>query len=327
VADCGEMPIFIGGINRSGTSMVRQMVGSHPRVAIPPTEFEFFKHVRVRSHARLTADQTEALVEHILGWPKVATWALDRDRVLAFAGEERSHRGVFLAFLRAYAERLRKPRIGEKTTSYEQHLATLDRWFDGRYAFVHVVRHPVASFASARWYRGSDAKVDPWAWARVWNEAVMTALRRLNANTSGYVVLRYEDVVQAPQVAMAAVCDAAGLEFDPRMLTMDDFEQRENSSFELADGVYLGPVRQHDGLVRADRVAAEELRVIRTQCRVLAGVLGYAVDDERGMVRPDIRQAPVSFRVAYATASTARLLRKVPSRVTAAWLARERQHI
>jgi hypothetical protein len=295
-------PIFIGGINRSGTSMIRQIVGSHSAVAIPPSEFEFFKHVRVRPHARFGEDEVRALVDNISVWPKVSAWGVDRDEVLRLALREPSHRGIFVAFLRTYAEGKSKRQFGEKTTSYERHLATLDHWFDRDYTFIHMVRHPVATFASTRWYRGLEARVDPRVWARTWNGSVLTGLRRVQARARGYVLLRYEDVVQAPQRAIAAVCDAAGLEFEPRMLTMADFVARENSSFELAGAEYVGTVRRYDRIVRADRISAEELRVVRCQCRLLADLLGYDVDDEGAPpVALPRTPAEVGFRIAFAT--------------------------
>jgi hypothetical protein len=325
----GGGPIFIGGVNRSGTSMVRQIVGSHSAVAIPPSEFEFFKHLRVRPHARLDETRTKVLVDRIVSWPKVAAWNVDRDAVLRMALTEPSYRGVFIAFLRGHADRMAKPRYGEKTTSYERNLATLDRWFGRDYTFVHMVRHPITTFASTRWYLGHETAVDPGLWARTWNGSVLMALRRLQARTRGYVLLRYEDVAQTPESAMVAVCDAAGLDFEERMLTMIDFAQRENSSFDVSDAEYVGAVRRTDGIVRAERVPLDELRAVQAQCRVLAGVLGYDVYDEQTLLPLAVRRRPaqVGYRVAFATTSTAHRVLSVPSRLASAWRTRERSPV
>ncbi|MGH2933101.1 MAG: sulfotransferase family protein [Gaiellaceae bacterium] len=321
-------PIFIGGLNRSGTSMVRQILGSHSAVAIPPSEFEFLKRIRVRPRARLGEAQVAELVDRVLSWPKVSEWEVDRDAVLHLALGEPTHRGIFVAFLRSYADQRSKPLFGDKTTSYERHLAVLDRWFAHRYTFVHLVRHPVATFASARWYRGVQSPIDPHVWSRTWNGSVLAALRRLRARSPGYVLLRYEDVVSDPGLAMAAVCDAAHLEFEPRMLEMGDFARRENSSFELVEAEYVGSVRRLDGVVRAERLSASELNVVRAQCRVLARLLGYDVDDERAIVPFAVGRssAAIGFRMAFATTSTAHRARHVPARLVTVWRTRARAH-
>ena len=39
--------VLIGGVGRSGTSLLRRIVGSHTQIAIPPTESGFFDHYRL----------------------------------------------------------------------------------------------------------------------------------------------------------------------------------------------------------------------------------------------------------------------------------------
>ena len=47
-----------------------------------------------------------------------------------------------------------KSRFGEKTTHYEFHLKTLLEWFDGDVDFIHLIRNPVDTFASQKFYAG-----------------------------------------------------------------------------------------------------------------------------------------------------------------------------
>jgi len=314
-------PVFVGGVNRSGTSLVRQILGSHPDLAMPPSEFEFFKRLTVPLRSRLTTEQTARLVDDVLAWPKVAGWGLERARVEAFAGEgEGSVRSVFVAVLRAYAAQLGKPRFGEKTTYYERHLRTFDRWFGRDYAFVHLLRHPVATYASTRNYGGREHAIDPHAWARQWSNSALVAARAARARATGYAVLRYEDVVADPEGEIRRACAVAALPFDVRMLAMPDFAQKENSSFELAGAAYAGTVRTHDTVDRASRIPAAELAVVRSRCALAAALVGYDVDDEHRRLPFVAPYAPARewrARVAVRRSTGADLARRLPRRLIA----------
>jgi hypothetical protein len=317
-------PVFIGGINRSGTSMVRQILGSHSQLAIPPSEFEFFKRLKCPARKLLAPDDVTRLVDSVLGWPKVADWGLERETVLdaARAGGG-STRAVFVAVLSTYARCVGKPRFGDKTTSYERHLRTFDRWFDHRYAFVHMLRHPVSTYASSRWYEGRERRLDPRAWARQWNESVLIALKGLRTRRSTYALVRYEDVLKQPRTEVEGICAVAGLAFEDAMLSMVDFPEKENSSFDVGCAEYSGALRVRDAVDRAARVPDEELAVVRRECRRVAALVGYDVEDERtvdSFARPTSARE-LGFRIS-ATARSAmyrgarapeKLLRRTPS--------------
>lgn len=290
-------PIFIGGVNRSGTSLVRQLVGSHPEVALPPTEFEFFKRfAKPIGRSRDGASDTAGLVDGLLAWPKVAGWGLHHGSVLAYAMADPSPKGLFVAALRAYADKLGKPRFGDKTTDYERQLHMFDRWFGSDYAFVHVLRHPVSTFASGRWYGGVERQLDPRVWARQWRKSVLIALRALRAREGRYVVIRYEDLVGDPEGELRRICAVARLEYDDRMLTMADFPQKENSSFGANSSSYNGLIRSQDAIDRASWIPARDLDVLKQLCRLPAALVGYDVDAE-GLVRPFPHRRPSELRV------------------------------
>lgn len=293
------------------------MIGSHSQVAIPPSEFEFFRRLHISPGAALTAAEVRELVDTVLTWPKVQAWSVDRAAVLGHALAERSYRGIFVGFLRSYAERMHKPRFGEKTTSYERHLGTLDRWFGSDYTFVHVLRHPVATFASTRWYQHQERLVDPWLWARRWNESVLTALRETRAREQRYVAVRYEDLVREPARTIEEVCDASGLPFEASMLAMADFEQKENSSFDLGRAEYAGKIRSADEVVRAAHMPPSDLRVVRSQCRALAAAIGYDLDDENVLLPFVQPSAPLElrFRASFALGSAGERMRGVRRRL------------
>jgi hypothetical protein len=312
-------PVFVGGVNRSGTSLVRQILGSHPDLAMPPSEFEFFKRLTLPVSAALRGDQIERLVDDVLRWPKVAGWQVDPELVRRHALADRSPRGLFTAFLRAYAEKLDKPRFGEKTTYYERRLTTFDRWFPGNYSFVHVLRQPVATFASNRWYEGTEHRVDARAWALDWCSSALIAIRALRARR-GYIAVRYEDLVRDPERETRRMCETADLSFAARMLAMADFVQKENSSFEVGPATYVGAVRTSDQVDRASRIPDHELAVVKSQCRAVAALIGYDVDDERRLLPLGVAHGAAlewRARASVTARSGAQLATRLPGRLRA----------
>jgi len=276
-------PIFIGGINRSGTSLVRGLLASHPEVAIPPTEFEFFKRFRRGPRARLSPVEAQREAREILAWPKVAGWSLDPDAALArVARAEPSARGLFVSFLEAYAALAGKPGLGEKTTYYHRNVKTFDRWFGTSYSFVHVLRHPVSSFASARWYGGTERRLDPRGWALDWLESALSAERRARRRP-GYLAVRYEDLVGDPEGQTRLLCGRLGLDFEPQMLELGQFPERDNSSFAPAGAGYVGMVRQADEVDRASLLTQAELAELGRVTGTVARALGYDLDDEHAL--------------------------------------------
>ena len=133
----------MGGINRSGTTLMARILGSHGALAVPPSEFLFFG----RGEARPPAGRSEferPLVE-ILRWPRVREWGLDEAAVVEESRRwPATARSLFLLPLEAHRRRVGKERVGEKSVLDEFRLRTLGTRF-GEYRVVQMIRDPLAS--------------------------------------------------------------------------------------------------------------------------------------------------------------------------------------
>jgi hypothetical protein len=137
------------------------------------------------------------------------------------------------AIFAAYAAERGKPRWGDKTPLYMQHLELLDRLFpDARY--VHLIRDgrdAALSFLSVPqglmtegWGHPRDARGFACQWV-----SEIRAARSLGARVGPdrYLELRYEALVAEPEAALRAVCAFAALEFEDGML---DYVGRTDSA-------------------------------------------------------------------------------------------------
>ena len=79
-------PIFIGGLTRSGTPLMRAIIGSHPAIAFFPADLPFWREFYVRYAGEDLRDAIvrSRLVDQILSHRRAARggMAFDRDAIL-----------------------------------------------------------------------------------------------------------------------------------------------------------------------------------------------------------------------------------------------------
>jgi hypothetical protein len=248
--------IFIVGVSRSGTTLMRRILDKHSRIGIA-TENHYLGHLLswegTRHYFRRLGDlrddaNVRAIVELIYSgelqrrsrlrelspyW-RWLTDKVPREDIEAYLlASDRTERGVFEAFLRIYADRRGKAIMGEKTPAHLDYTETLLEWFpDGR--VIHCIRDPRAIFVSELRRRTEHAVGFPyrqlsylpatlerfvllqvaWAWARAVHRH-----RALSRRYPGrYRLVRFEDLVAAPEETLSGVCDFLGVEVEPRML-------------------------------------------------------------------------------------------------------------
>src|SRR4051794_17280172 len=125
-------PFFIVGVPRSGTTLLRQMLRGHPRLAVPP-ESHFVP-------AALNAPSGAAALELILRDEHFADWQVDAADVRRRATtSDMTPASVVRAAFETYAQAQGRPRWGDKTPAYVLHMPLLAEAFPGA-RFVHIIR-------------------------------------------------------------------------------------------------------------------------------------------------------------------------------------------
>src|SRR5258708_37852639 len=106
--------VFIVGCPRSGTTLLRHIVGAHPRIAITPEAHWIAKWFEKRRGLTPDGFVTPALVDELVNHPKFAMFHLSRADLTALLGqgETRSYSAFLSTVFDRYGHNLGKPLVG-----------------------------------------------------------------------------------------------------------------------------------------------------------------------------------------------------------------------
>lgn len=231
--------IFVVGVARSGTTLMRNILERSDQIAIASETFllgHLFRRPgalqRIRSMGDLRSDAVIGQIADRIygsdfgnrrGWPNDANfwrWLIENvsreemeQRLLA---SDRTDRGLTVAFLRAYADKQGRPIMGEKTPAHLAHVDELLDWFPNA-RIVHMVRDPRAVYVSdIRHKRGNPRRVYgrlmklPGVFEAallihvtvVWRSAARRHTAYKSRYPGRYIAIRFEDVVREPAQAL-----------------------------------------------------------------------------------------------------------------------------
>ena len=230
-----ERPVFVVGIGRSGTTMLRLMLHRAPELAML-SETWFGPRVWDRRWSFPMVDPVEPFRTRLLDLfvdllHKHDDFPLDFDAYRRRVLDGPADLARFLSELgRVWATREGASRWGEKTPPHLYYVDVLGRMFPGA-TFCVMVRDPrdvAASLVDAPF----AASTDPVSFAVEWCRAVAELDRWTDGHPSRHVVddrvdahvvrVRYEDLVADPDRQLRRVCDVAGLAYDPAMVAFHE---------------------------------------------------------------------------------------------------------
>ncbi len=217
-----DAAIFVAGMPRSGTSLMRLILGSHPEVAMLEVELPLWREI-ARAHAGSDLGQPgprQRLIQDLVGHPNMRRAAVAPDGVLLadeLAGQPAVTLGtVFAHAFRQVARRAGKARWGVKDPRSE---FLADRIFAELPAcrLVHLVRDPRDVLASQRAASGRLAQ-HVVSTVEAWRRSARQARRGPLTHAGAYVAVRYEDLVRDPARVVRDICPALGLTYRPAMV-------------------------------------------------------------------------------------------------------------
>ncbi len=225
----GYSPIFVGGLYRSGTTLMRGLLDSHPHIACGPESSLFRENQLERIYTYLRTIWPTGLD------PRYAFAPHTVDQVMA---------GLLHALVMPYCQKQDKPRWAHKTPATILFIDTLFAWFPAA-QFIHMIRDPRDAFFSVR----QRAATDKPHWA-TWTPRQVAEewCRRINCGLAWrerpdrYREVRYEELVTQPEATLRPLFAFLGepwavsvLEHNPIFSTSVGRWRTELSAAEVAE--------------------------------------------------------------------------------------------
>lgn len=319
-------PIFILGCHKSGTSLVRSLLDSHPEIDfVYPNELHFFRIAGCEMHYPLgprfpaPADFTELArnalrqIEPAAKGKKAFARFGPHSSLNSFSSElfleamaaepvPTSSRDQFLRYLEAVAVSLRYNldqqrhpiRIVEKSVSNVEFAGSLKRFFPDCH-FVHVVRNPYANIVGIRRAkRGSDSVGSLRALVGAIGLSFRHALKNRDS-LPDYHILRYEDLLQDPERLTRDLCSRLRIGWSGSMLVSTVLGQpwggNSSSRADFGSAISQRPLHEWKGHIKSI-----EISLINRHFPDVMSILGYEkVRPRRHWLLPELNERPSAY--------------------------------
>ncbi len=240
-----QAPVFMVGSERSGTTLLRLMMGSHPMIAANP-EFDF-------SVEKIAPDGT------FPGVPEYVAF-LETDRSFQLYGFDidpsLGYPELVDSFLRQRQRRENKPIVTATVHHHFDRLRSI--WPDAR--FVYILRDPrdvAGSVIGMGWAGNFWTANERWLDAeRIWE--------RLSGRLADHekLEIRYEDLILSTEATLTQVCDFYGVGFDRAV-----YDYAKNSTYDMPDPKLVAQWRT--------RLGARDLQLAEARLGDRLGSRGY----------------------------------------------------
>lgn len=255
-------PIIVGGFFRSGTTLLRRLLDSHPNIHCPP-EIKFFKD--------FYGDYLDDPLGHSRFFFTVQSCGVSREKILAVFGS------AYVAVRKAASRQAGKQRWADKNPENSKFIYSWDDLLRGKLFYLHVLRNPcdiVSSLREVKFEKAVPQNLEGQLTMldQHWSEA----LSYMKANPGKCLVIEYERLVQDPEGVLKPMFAFIREDFDPRVI-------REFSSTKRGKGIEDPKARAshriHTQSVNRfqDELTRSEIEYIQKKTqRIYARLLGMA---------------------------------------------------
>lgn len=275
-------PVYVAGLERTGTSLLFALLASHPQIAMT-RRTNLWTYFYEQFGDLGEDDNLDRCLDMMRQYKRLVVLDPDWNRLRSeFVEGPRTYARLFALLEQQQADRLNKPRWGDKSLHTERYAEPIfEAYPEAR--ILHMIRDPRDRYASvlARWKvrRGGVG-----AGMAEWISSSRLAEKNQSEFPERYKVIRYEDLVSRPEALLQEICDFIGEDYTSRMLTMDGAagfrDQGANSSYGSRE---VGKIST-DSIGRYSEVlSARQVAFIEWIADEEMRALGYAPSEDLGL--------------------------------------------
>jgi hypothetical protein len=226
-------PIFIAGLERSGTSLIYALLASHPSIAMT-RRTNLWTYFYNQYGDLSQPDNFERCLSMMMRYKRLVVLKPDAERLRQdFRQGDPTYGRLFALLEEQVAERKAKPRWGDKSLNTERFAEPIFAAYPGA-RILHMIRDPRDRYASvlARW---KSRRGGVGAGTAMWLSSVRLAEENRRRYPHQYKIIRYETLATKPEETLSEICAFIDEPYAPEMLAMHGAktfrEQGSNSSY------------------------------------------------------------------------------------------------
>jgi hypothetical protein len=213
-------PVYVAGLERSGTSLMYALLASHPQIAMT-RRTNMWAHFYNQYSDLADSRNFERCLESMMTYKRLIKLEPDPERIRReFRQGEPTYGRLFGLLESHYAERAGKPRWGDKSLHTERYTEPIFEAFPSA-RMLHMIRDPRDRYASSvtRW---SVNRGGVGFGTAMWLDSLELAQRYAANYPEQYLIVRYETLANEPEATLRQVCDFIDESYSTEMLKMGD---------------------------------------------------------------------------------------------------------
>lgn len=275
-------PIFIVGCPRSGTTLLRNLLRSHPHLSFPH-ETHFIPQIYEAYGDPANEQEARRLTDVLLRLKWIRNWKCDFDE--SALRSCRSYAAMIDQMFQTWARKEGKPRWGDKTPSNVLHMHTLRTIFP-QAKFIHCYRD---GRDVARSLISAPHGPENWFTAALqWKKLVQTGRQTGATFPKGtYTEVRYETLLNDSEGTLRQVCEFLEEPFDSALLTQNALPSEERVRRVAAFHPFSGGYKPQSPIVKDNtnkwktKVTPQQRIVFESVAGDLLRELGYETEGHR----------------------------------------------
>lgn len=228
-------PVFVAGLERSGTSLMYALLATHPGLAMT-RRTNMWTYFYNQFGDLSQPENLESCLSLMMKYKRLVKLKPDPERIRREfqKGTNKSYARLFALLEEHYAEEANKPRWGDKSLNTERYAEPIFAAYPGA-RILHMMRDPRDRYASVikRW---KVRRGDVGAGTAMWLSSVSLAKENQRRYPDQYKIVRYETLAKQPEETLQEICEFIDEPYVPEMITMQGAkkfrEQGSNSSYE-----------------------------------------------------------------------------------------------
>jgi hypothetical protein len=214
-------PIFIGGLDRSGKTLLRLALSAHPRLALSRRTY-FWTQIYNR-YGNLGEERNfERCLQDLLA--KKAVRSLQPDEAYLrreFARGEPTYERLLALLHEHFAAQVGKERWGMQETEIEEHADEIFAAFPAA-RLIHLVRDPRCRYEEILLSAAPGQHLGRTGWVTAeWRRSVTLARQNASRFAGRYKIVLYEQLIARPEETLREICAFLEEDFSPTMLTLE----------------------------------------------------------------------------------------------------------